>query len=71
MEKVKKVIFWLIFWLSLHDFLYKLQQGREEQNVPLLQLMVLVKYLGVTATAIGTNFAHVSVAVAALPFLSH
>ena len=41
--------------------------------MPLLQLMVLVKYLGVTATATGTDFAHVflAVAVAALPFSSH
>ena len=60
---------------SLLDFLYKLQlqQGLAKQNVPLLQSMVSVKYLSVTATATGTNFACVSVAVAvaALPFLSH
>ena len=60
---------------GLHEFLYKLQlqQGPVEQNVPLLQLIVSVKHLGVTATATGTHFPCVSVAVAvsALPFLSH
>ena len=39
--------------------------------MPLLQLMVSVKYLAVTATATGMDFVQVSVAVAALPFLSH
>ena len=39
--------------------------------MPLLQLMVSVKYLAVFETATGTDFVHVSVAVAALPFLSH
>ena len=41
--------------------------------MPLLQLTVLVKCLGVTAAATGTDFAYVFVAVAfaALPFSSH
>ena len=73
--KGKKSDFSINILLGLHDFLYKLQlqQGRAEKNVPLLQLMVSVKYLGMTATATGTNLACVSVAVAvmALPFLSH
>ena len=72
-RKCKKGDFSPNLWLGLHDFLYKLQQEWAEQNVPLLQLMVSVKYLGVTATATGTHFAHVSVTVAvvALPFLSY
>ena len=73
MEKVKKSDFSTIILKGLHEFLYKLQQRRVEQNVPLLQLMVSVKHLGVTATATVTHFACVSVAIAAaaLPFLSH
>ena len=42
--KGKKSHFSINIWSGLHDFLYKLQlqQGWAEQNVPLLQLMVLV-----------------------------
>ena len=73
--KGKKSDFSTNILLGLNDFLYKLQleQGRSEQNLPLLQLMVSVKYLGVTATATETNLACASVALAhaALPFLSH
>ena len=53
------------------SFLYKLQQGQNEQNVPLWQVMASVKYLGKTTTATRTYFACVSVAFAALPFLNH
>ena len=61
-----------ICWGIHDDFLYNLQQRREEQNLPLLHLMVVAKYLGVTATATGANCAPVSVSVADAvpPFLS-